>query len=221
MIKASSLVEQVARYLTDFDVTDPAYQHVEWSKKDLLDYFRLAVLMVRAASPDSSTCRKELELTGELLLELPDGCDDLLKVLGYVDASGKLFTNIRTVKDEGDAFTSSRPVCEPSRTTSANFTVKVDVTAGDVITLEPPQSSGKLILACSCTPDMDDPSSGVDMNSKYEPVVFWWMVSMAFGTDIEAAPMRERSDQYWDRGVMLLRLLNPSATVPQRRSAAQ
>lgn len=220
MIKASSLVEQVARYLTDFDATDPAYQHVEWSKKDLLDYFRLAVLMVRAASPDSSTCRKELELTGEVLLELPEGCDDLLKVLGYVDAAGKLYTNIRMVKDEGEVFTTSRPVCEASRTSSASFTMKLDVAAGDVITLEPPQSSGKLILACSCTPSMDDASAEVPMNSKYEPVVFWWMVSMAFGTDIEAAPMRERSDQYWDRGVTLLRLLNPKATVPQRRSAA-
>ena len=220
MIKAASLIERVGRYLTDYDATDEAYQHVEWSKKDLLDYFRLAVLMVRAASPDAYTCRKELELSGEVLLDLPDGCDDLLKVLGYVDASGKLYTNIRMIEDEGDVFTSSRPVCSAGRMTPANFTLKLDTTAGDVITLDPPQSSGKLLLACSCTPNMDDPNGDIDMKQKYEPVVFWWMVSMAFGTDIEAAPMRERSDQYWDRGATLLRMLNPKATVPQRRSAA-
>jgi hypothetical protein len=45
------------------------------------------------------------------------------------------------------------------------------------------------------------------------------MVSMAFGTDIEAAPMRERSDAYWKRGGDILMMLSPKAQVPKRTAA--
>lgn len=216
MIRADNLITRVARYLTDFDSTDKAYQHVEWSKTDLLDYFRTAVTMVAAADSTASTCRKELPLVGESILDLPEGCDELLKVIGYVDASGKLFTNIKLQKNEDDVFTSTRPVCEPGRATPAAFAVRLDEFAGDIITIEPPQSSGHLVLACSCYPDADDESAVVNMSGKYEPVVFWWMVSMAFGTDVEAVPMRERSDKYWDRGAALLMIMSPKARVPQR-----
>lgn len=216
MIKASSLYEKVARYLTDFDSTDAAYQHVEWSRADLRDYFRLAVLMVRAAAPDSITCRKEMELVGETLMDLPEGCDDLLKVLGFMDSTGKLHTNVRVIKEDSDVFVSSRPVCAAGRIPASSITVKVDAVAGDVITVEPEGTRGKLILSCSCSPDMEDEDAEVAMSGKYEPVVFWWMVSMAFGTDIESTPMRERSDQYWNRGVVLMRMLNSKAVIPQR-----
>jgi len=219
MIRAASLIQRVGRYLTDYDSTDEAYQHVEWSKQDLLDYFGLAVTMVRAAVPDASTCRKELELTGELLLELPEGCDELLKVLGYVDAYGKLYTNIKLQKPDEDTFVANRPICAPSKFGAPNFTVSIDTIAGDAITIDPPQTTGKLILACSCLPDVADEGAEVSMGSKYEPVVFWWMVSFAFGTDIEAAPMRERSDAYWKRGADILTLLAPKARVPQRSAA--
>jgi hypothetical protein len=63
---------------------------------------------------------------------------------------------------------------------------------------------------------MDDESAEVSMNGNYEPVGFWWMVSMAFGTDIEAAPMRERSDQFWKRGGDLLLMLSPKSRIPKR-----
>jgi hypothetical protein len=219
MIRAASLIQRVGRYLTDFDSTDDAYQHVEWSKQDLLDYFRLAITMVRAADPSSSTCRKELELTGEQLLDLPEGCDDLIKVLGFIDAKGELHTNIKLQKPDADVFVANRPVCAAGRFSPTNFTVSIDAEAGDVITIEPPQTSGKLVLSCSCLPDMEDESAEISMNGKYEPVVFWWMVSMAFGTDIEAAPMRERSDAYWKRGGDILMMLSPKAQVPKRTAA--
>jgi hypothetical protein len=66
---------------------------------------------------------------------------------------------------------------------------------------------------------MEDESAEISMSGKYEPVVFWWMVSMAFGTDIEAAPMRERSDAYWKRGGDILTMLSPKAQVPKRTAA--
>lgn len=216
MIRAASLIQRVGRYLTDYDSTDEAYQHVEWSKQDLLDYFRIAVATVVAAVPSASTCRVELPLTGDLLLDLPDGCDSLLRVVGFIDAAGKLHTNIKLQKNNSDVFVANRPVCAPGKNTSTNFTVNLDEDAGDVVTIDPPQTSGRLVLACSVVPEVNAEDAEVDLSSSLEPVVFWWMVSMAFGTDIEAAPMRERSDAYWKRGTDLLVLSNPKAAAPAR-----
>lgn len=216
MIRAASIIEKVARYLTDFDSTDAQYQHVEWSKQDLLDYLQTAVTMVSAASPTANVCRTEIEIGDDPFLELPEQCSELLKILGFVDQNGKLHTNINLQKNEEEVYTSTRPVCTPSKGSGAGFTVRWDSMGGDILTLEPPQPGGKLLLACSCTPDIADPNGTIKLGAKYEPVVFWWMVSMAFGTDIEAVPMRERSDAYWNRGADILLMVDPDANINRR-----
>lgn len=218
MIRAASLIKQVARYLTDYDSTDAAYQHVEWSEQDLADYFRQAVFMVTAADPKAHTCRVELEIGGEQLVDLPEKCDTLLQVLGFMDASGKLYTNLKVNIEDEAPFTVARPTCAATRGVSPGFDLRIASTSNDTIIFDPAPPTGKLIMSCACVPDVLGETADVDMAVKYEPVVFWWMVSMAFGTDIEAAPMRERSDQYWSRGVDILKLLSPKATVPQRSS---
>ncbi len=218
MIKAASLITQVARYLTDYDSTDPAYQHVEWSKQDLLDYFRQAVYMVAAADPKANHCRVEMDVGGEQIVDLPDKCDTLLQVLGFIDASGKLFTNVKYLLDDKTPFVSSRPVCTATRNLAPDFEVRMSADSGHIVTFNPAPPTGRLVLSCSCSPSIDGDTAEVDMLQKYEPILFWWMVSMAFGTDIEAAPMRERSDQYWERGAMLLRAMSPKATIPQRKA---
>lgn len=219
MIRAASLIEKVARYLTDFDSTDPEFQHVEWSKTDLLDYLQTAITMVSAASLTASVCRTEVELGDDAIIEIPEQCSELLKILGFVDSRGELHTNINLQKNEEEVYTSTRPVCAASRTSSpTNFTVRWDKMAGDFLTIDPAQPGGKLLLACSCTPEINDANGTIRLGSKYEPVVFWWMVSMAFGTDIESVPMRERSDMYWGRGADILLMLDPDSTIPRRNA---
>lgn len=216
MIQAGALIKRVARYLTDFDETDEAYQHVEWSERDLMDYLRLATTLVRVADKSAVTCRKEMPLTGDPFLDLPEGCESLLRIIGYVDASGVTHTNVRLQRVEEDApLVVNRPVCTPTRS-STGFTVKVDEGAGDVVTVEPSTAGGHLVIVCSCELDDFNEEVPIKLSAKYEPVLFWMMVSMAFGTDIEAVPMRERSDAYWTRAVETLLMLAPRAVRPTR-----
>jgi hypothetical protein len=220
VISTAALITRVGRYLTDYDSTDPAYQHVEWSKRDLQDYIQTAALMLSAAVPDASTCRRNIPLVGDSVVDLPDGCNDVLKVLAYVDAAGKQQVNVREIKEAAGMYVSTRPVCAGTATATAgqSITVRHMTDAGDTLIVEPALKGGHLMVTCACSPDMSSPTAVVNMAAKYEPIIFWWAVSMAFGTDIESASMRERSDVYWERGAALLRAVAPNAQAPTRKA---
>lgn len=209
MIYSANLVETVSRYLTDFDTNDPDYQYVHWSKADLAVYFKQAVVMVGIADSTAAKCVKELPLTGEPFYELPDGCDTVVRAIAYRDAFGTVSTNVRLTKEDKEKFVIGRPVCASDNPSNKALAIRVTSDGSDFIYVDSDHKDGTIILSCSCTPEVNGDIA--DLSSKYEPIVFWWMVSMAFGTDIESAPMRERSDAYWKRGADLLMLMSPKA----------
>jgi hypothetical protein len=57
---------------------------------------------------------------------------------------------------------------------------------------------------CACVPAVGSADENIALSPMFQPVIYNWMVSYALGTDIEAVPMRERSDAYWKRGLDLL-----------------
>jgi hypothetical protein len=72
-----------------------------------------------------------------------------------------------------------------------------------------------------CVPEILSAESDIKVPASYSPVLFHWMVSLAFGTDIESAAMRAISETHWQRGVDLLLIAAPQAKAPARAGVPQ
>jgi hypothetical protein len=212
MINAGTLIKEVARYLTDFDETEKKFQHVEWTKLDLFMYLRMSLVMASSSLPKRFSKQVTVSLTGESPVKLPTECEQYLGTVAAIDADGTRHTNIRELPRDSTIYTMRRSVCADG--TSKVSSVRQSSSSDTAVEVIPGDAGGKLVVDCFCPPSLSSPDGEIDMPSAFEPVLFWWMVSMAFGTDIESVPMRERSDAYWSRGVTALMMVSPSVRAP-------
>jgi hypothetical protein len=212
----SALIERVSRYLTDFDSTDPDYQYVQWSKQDLLDYLRTAIVSLMAYDDSAFNCRVEVPLTGTQLVGIPQECEDFINLVGYLGPDGAFKNNVLLRRTSKTTLYANRPVCTPTRASTGSFSVTYDDDQPTYLQIAPPQSSGKLLLTCACQPTLDSDDGDVQLPTKYEGVLFNWMVSLAFGVDTESSRMMGRSDVHWNRGIELLMQINPAAKIARR-----
>ena len=221
MIRAAGLIEDVARYLSDFDSTDPEFAFTTWSRADLASYLRMSLASLMSVRPREFSKRVEIPMTGTDIVDLPDECDQLLSVVGYRRADGTLDTTVREVK-EAKRPISSRAVCAGS-TTSGDGNVQVllaDAGPRDFI-VTPVLHDGSMVVRCSVEPALEGGDALLDLPAKYEAVLFNWMVSYAMGTEVEAVALRQRSDEHWRRGGDLLNLsLSARQTARQTQASA-
>ncbi len=217
MIPAGKLLEDVSRYLTDYDETNKKHQFVEWTKLDLMHYLRISVLLATSAMPRKFAKQIKVTLNGQTPIQLPPECEQFLGIVTGTDADGKRI-ELREAPKEDTIYTIRRELCGTTSTSGkpAAISVRQSNSNDDALDITPHDAQGTLTVDCYCPPAIDGPDSHIDIPKSYEPVIFWWMVSMAFGTDIESVPMRERSDAYWARGVGTLTALAPMARVPDR-----
>lgn len=203
MIYAKELITEVARYLSDYDEAgEPEYQFREWSERDLLSYFKLAISTIAMADPKLFSTTVSVPISDTGLIALPPECEDCLGILQYISDDGKV-TN-QPPYTEKVSFTTTRPTCggiDPKKVVPS-----VVRTTNDrrVLLSTPVGTGGKLILSCSNSPNITTVDGKVDIPARYSGAVFNLMVSYAYGVDIESAVMRARSDEHWSRASALL-----------------
>ncbi len=211
MTSASALIEDVARYLSDFE-EDESYVH--WSREDLLSYFRLAVNIVATTKKDLFTKRTEIPLVEGSVQEVPTSCKSDITVIGQADENGvikerprKLLLNMYPVL--------GRPICKSKVKPSESNKIEYKMKGYDYITedhrqiqVEPPVPAGfegSLVLTCYSPPDVSAPDAEVDLQGS-EPAIFELMLYYAWGVDIEDTATRERSNTHWQNAMTLLNL---------------
>lgn len=203
MIRARTLIEDVGRFLADYDVAGAAQdQFVTWSQLDLLSYFRLAVQRVLAADPKSFTRLVAVNVPTDGVVSLPPECDECLGAVKYTDAAGRVTLKPNFLASA--SYVVSRPVCIGS-----NTRVSVMRDAVDRRTLFVTPATGELTITCTQSPSIGGVEAAVDMPAKYEPIIFDFMVALAFGTEVESAPMRTRSDEHMKRAMEMLGAVAP------------
>jgi hypothetical protein len=203
MVVVRELIEQVARYLSDYDdAGDPDFQYRTWSEKDLRYYFTLAIGALVSNDPKLFSAPVVVNIPKSGLVQLPSECEECLGTLQYISPTGKV-TNQPPYTDK-NPYTIARPPC--AGTPSKEVVPSVVRAAFDrrVLLATPQDVGGSLVLSCSNTPVITTNTATVDIPAKYASVLFNLMVSYAYGTDTESAVMRERSNVHWERAGALL-----------------
>lgn len=205
MIRAATLIEDVGRYLSDFDSTDPEFNHVTWSRPDLTSYLRMSLAALMSVRPEAFSRIVEVPMTGSDIVQLPSECEQLLSVVGYRRPDGTLDTTVREVKDSSRPV-SSRAVCASRPGDPGSIQVSITSEGPRDFSVDPAVSGGSMVIRCATEAVLDGDDAVIDLPLKYSAVLFNWMVSYAFGTEVEAVAMRQRSDEHWKRGADLLTL---------------
>ena len=91
-ITANSLIEDVARYLSDYD-EDEAYVH--WTREDLLSYFKRAISIVAMTNRSKFVKKTEIKLVEGALQDVPNHCESDVSVYGLLDENGVVTERVR------------------------------------------------------------------------------------------------------------------------------
>lgn len=202
MIEVGQLLQDVARYLSDYDSTAPEHQHVTWSEADLRSYLQLALSSLASVRKEDFSRRIEIPLTGEGLVGLPSECDELLAVVGRRRPDGTIDTSVRTKRDVRAI---DRPVCKARSSGEPLIEVDISQAGAREVEVDPPVQGGSLLVRCVVTEQLTE-GSVLQLPAARRAVIFNWMVSYAFGTETESVGLRARSDEHWRRGADLLQL---------------
>lgn len=205
-ITASSLVEDVARYLSDYE-EDESYVH--WTQEDLLSYYKKAIGIIAATNKKRFFKRTEIELKEGAYQEVPEHCQSDVSVQG-VSIDGKPAARVR--RASLTAFPPlGRPMCR-TKIKGSGYTMnsyEIDPTNERTIIVDPPVPAGvnaSLVLTCYQPPEVSGADSSIDLGADMEAAVFELMLYYAWGVDIEDTASRERSNQHWTNAMQLLRL---------------
>jgi hypothetical protein len=206
MIRAAALIEDVGRYLSDFDSTgDPEFNHVTWSRRDLVSYLRMSLASLCSARPNDFSRVVEIPLVGQDIVNLPSECEQLLGLVGYRRPDGTLDTTVR-LSHETERPIASRAVCAVDASMPGNLQVTLDALGPRDVLVKPATTGGSLVARCAVEPALAGDDAIIELPAKFEAVLFNWMVSYAMGTETEAVGLRLRSDEHWKRGSDLLTL---------------
>lgn len=206
-ISANSLIEDVARYLSDYE-EDEAYVH--WTKEDLLSYFKRAISIVAMTNQKRFVKKTEVKLVAGILQDVPESCESDVTVYGMANEDGVVTERARRTKI-GFYPKLGRPVCS-SRVKSDTYKLSsydIDESNPRQIIVDPPVPEGTeatLIISCYQPPVVTSENSAVELGADLESAVFELMLYYAWGVDIEDQANRERSNQHWNNAMTLMKL---------------
>lgn len=206
-ISANSLIEDVARYLSDYE-EDEAYVH--WTKEDLLSYFKRAISIVAMTNQKRFVKKTEVKLVAGILQDVPESCESDVTVYGMANEDGVVTERARRTKI-GLYPKLGRPVCS-SHVKSDTYKLSsydIDESNPRQIIVDPPVPEGTdatLIISCYQPPVVTSENSAVELGADLESAVFELMLYYAWGVDIEDQANRERSNQHWNNAMTLMKL---------------
>lgn len=206
-ITASSLIEDVARYLSDYE-EDESYVH--WTREDLLSYFKRAVSVVALTNHKRFIKKTEIKLVAGAVQDVPEICESDVSVLGLADENGVVRERAR--RSRIWAYPSiGRPVCS-SKVKGTGYQLKsydFDPENERTIIVEPPvpdDAEATLVISCFQPPQITSEDSVLELGEQLESAVFELMLYYAWGVDIEDNASRERSNTHWTNAMTLMRL---------------
>lgn len=206
-ITANSLIEDVARYLSDYD-EDEAYVH--WTREDLLSYFKRAISIVAMAHKEKFVKKTEIKLVEGTLQDVPDYCESEVSVYGLADENGVVTERVRRSRI-GIYPKLGRPVCS-SRVKSATYKLNsydIDADNPRQIIVDPPvppNTDAILVISCYQPPVVKSEDNAIELGADLESAVFELMLYYAWGVDIEDNANRERSNQHWQNAMALMKI---------------
>nr|DAR25190.1 MAG TPA: head to tail adaptor [Caudoviricetes sp.] len=209
-IAARTLIEDVARYLSDYD-EDESYVH--WTQEDLLSYFKRAIGIVSIVKRDKFTRITEIKLVEGILQEVPSTCESDVKVLGLADENGTLKSIARKATHTKYPAL-GRPICKGRVKGNKDYKLNSYEYSDEnprYILVDPPvpaNTDATLVITCYTPPDVTSLDSEVDLGADIESAIFELMLYYAWGVDIEDNANRERSDSHWNKAIQLLQLSN-------------
>ena len=139
-ITANSLIEDVARYLSDYD-EDEVYVH--WTREDLLSYFKRAISIVAMTNRSKFVKKTEIKLVEGALQDVPNHCESDVSVYGLLDENGVVTERVRRARLSIYP-TLGRPVCS-SRIKSKTYKLRsydIDPENPRQIFVDPPVPAG-------------------------------------------------------------------------------
>lgn len=208
MLAVSTLIEDVARYLSEFD-EDESYVH--WTKEDLLSYARYAIGVVGTIKKDKFIKRTEIKMKPGAVQDVPENCESNVSVIGQADENGvvrELPKKLKITKFPK----LGRVKCESRVKTDSEYKLtsyEYDQTDPTRILVDPPVPDGvdaTLVISCYMPPSISSDSDTITAGSELEPVIFELMLYYAFGVDIEDSSSQQRSQQHWNNAMTLLNL---------------
>lgn len=207
MITASSLIEDVARYLSDYE-EDEAYVH--WTREDLLSYFKRAVGIVATTNQKKFYKKTEIKLVEGVLQDVPDICESDVSVYGLADENGVVTQRARRSRI-GSYPKLGRPVCSGRVKSDAYKLNSYDIDPENPrqIIVDPPVPAGvdaTLVISCYQPPVVTGEESSIELGAELEAAVFELMLYYAWGVDIEDVANRERSNTHWHNAMTILKL---------------
>lgn len=216
-ITASSMIEDVARYLSDYD-EDESYVH--WSSEDLLSYFKKAISIVAMTKRDKFVKKTTVKLKEGILQDVPESCESDITVYGIANEDGVVTEYARRAKI-GAYPKIGRPICK-GRVVGQGYKMQsydYDPENPRQIIVDPPVPADvdvELVISCYMPPDVTSDDSVISLGADLEAAVFELMLYYAWGVDIEDSATRERSQQHWNNAMTLMQLSQTAQAVARR-----
>lgn len=216
-ITANSMIEDVARYLSDYD-EDESYVH--WSREDLLSYFRKATNIVVKANKSKFIKKTTVQLKEGILQDVPESCESDIKIYGVADENGVVKEFARRTRI-GQYPKLGRPICK-GRVVGTGYTLssyEYDEDNPRQIIVDPPVPEGvdlSLVISCYMPPEVSGDDDVIDLGADNEAAIFELMLYYAWGVDIEDTATRERSNIHWNNAMTLMRLSTNEQAVARR-----
>lgn len=213
MVKVEELIQDVSRYLSDYDED---VQYVHWTEDDLLSYAQLAVGVLANLDKKHFTKTIDVELVEGSAQPLPDTCAEFNRVQGQKE--GGVITRIARRIKLGFFPELNRKPCYACRGQKGDYKLKsysFDEEDSSTIYVDPPVASGQtgtISITCYSSPTVDSASDVLDIGQDMKPVLFELMLYYAWGVDIEDESTRERSNIHWQNAMTLLKLHIPYKT---------
>lgn len=207
MIKGSDLILEVSKYLVD---QEHGYEFTMVSERELLGYFRMAVLLFASHNKEQFQARKEFKLVPGSLQEIPVGCEEVNDVYGMKGEDGLVDTRVRKT-DLTMLQSMKRPVCrvdaEGNGYTLDSY--QYDPSNPKLIHVDPPVPEGAdatMVISCFHPPVVTSAEEGMVISELARPVIFEFMLYYAYGVDAESVPARDRSNTHFQNGMGLMGL---------------
>lgn len=191
MTTLSQIAQEASKLLNDSDNCDSEYNFTRWSRSELVEYAKDAILMIAMLYPKKFNKPVEITLSPGTVQCLPDSCIKLTKLLGVVDESGTISSIVSSGDDRlGSLFSE---VCAESVDPS-NYKIEsysYEESADNIFYVQPPVPNGSepvvVSALCASPPDLSKE------DSKYEPagwmhnLIIEWILYRAYSSEDESS----------------------------------
>jgi len=189
-VTVAELATEVAQLLND---AEPEFEHIRWSRAELIEYANDAVVQIAMLRPDTVAKDETVALKPGARQELPEGGTRFQRVEGTFDRHNVLQGQPFRM-DTRAARIARTWFAAPSCPHSGDYVVTAfafDPANPRVFFVEPPVPPDppvKVIVSLARVPQPVDENEALPMDRRFHNAVIAWMLYRAFSKDQDSAP---------------------------------